>query len=66
MWDRWLPYFGIVYFVYTEFGIYPICSRHAAKVFPLPSFYQILSWKKKEKFLYEVEASNTASLHSNF
>ena len=31
-----------------------ICSRHVAKVLPLPRFYQILRWKKKEKFLYEV------------
>ena len=41
-------------FVYTGFGIYPIRGRHAAEVLPLPRFYQILSWKKKEKFLYEV------------
>ena len=36
-------------FVYTGFGIYPIRSRHAVEVLPLPRFYQILSWKKKEK-----------------
>ena len=26
-----------------------MCSRHAVEVFPLLRFYQILSWKKKEK-----------------
>ena len=36
-------------FVYIGFGIYPIRSRHAAEVLPLPRFYQILSWKKKKK-----------------
>ena len=41
-------------FVYTRFGIYPIRSCHAVEVLPLPRFYQILSWKKKEKFLYKV------------
>ena len=28
----------------------PIRSRHAAEVLPLPRFYQILSWEKKENF----------------
>ena len=36
-------------FVYTGFGICPIRSRHAAEVLLLSRFYQILSWKKKEK-----------------
>ena len=30
----------------------PIRNRHAAEVLPLPRFYQILSWKKKEKNFY--------------
>ena len=29
-----------------------IRSRRAAEVLPLPRFYQILSWKKKEKKFY--------------
>ena len=36
--------------MYVGFEIFPIRSRHAAEVLPLPRFYQILSWKKKEKF----------------
>ena len=43
-----------------------MCSRHAAEVFPLLRFYQILCLKIKEKFLYKEEASNTASLHRSF
>ena len=53
--------------VYTGFGIYPIRSRHATEVLPLPRFYQILSWKKKEKFFIRgLKASNMASLHRDF
>ena len=38
--------------VYTGFGIYPICSRHAAEVLPLPRFYK--NHKLEKKNLYEV------------
>ena len=52
----WLPYLEMYKIVYTGFGTCPIYNYYAAEILSL----------EKKYFFYEIEASNTASLHMIF